>query len=301
MPVPAPAACVANRAPALTLFLVAPRPCALQGCLRHSMGRSTFPAMNAAEAPEHPPKTPRSLRCLQAHSKPLSYHQRTFVHYVHKVDSALRSAASGLETQIRRRVEDADAKEANRACYRLLVLLQERHQARAQRFETFALTYLLKAPQGPALAPHDAAGNMALGRSSEVKKSNDEITGLAVPDAWKPKESQVFLEQEITKVQAQLLQAVRKSHALHQESAQLKQRLSLAQAAEEATGCGLRHLAKDLREVVQQVGQLTGKDRTYIAEMRQQASPQKRHSFLEDIEADEWSETPKRQRFSLLG
>ena len=66
--------------------------------------RSTFPAMNAAEAPEHPPKTPRSLRCLQAHSKPLSYQQRTFVHYVHKVDSALRSAASGLETQIRRRL-----------------------------------------------------------------------------------------------------------------------------------------------------------------------------------------------------
>lgn len=217
------------------------------------------------------------------------------------VDSALRSAASGLETQIRRRAEDAaDGKEANRACYRLLLHLQERHQARAQRFEAFALTYLLNAPEGPAIAPPGAPGNAVPGRASEAKKTNDEITGLAVPAAWKSKESQVLLEQEISKVQAQLLQSVRKSHALHQESAQLKQRLNLVQAAEEATGGGLRHLAKDLREVVLQVGQLTGKDRGYIAEM-QQASPQKRRSFLEDIEADEWPETPKRQRFSLLG
>ncbi|CAK9062481.1 unnamed protein product [Durusdinium trenchii] len=209
------------------------------------------------------------------------------------VDSALRSSASGLETQLRRRAEDAaDGKEANRACYRLLTHLQERHQARAQKFESFALTYLLRAPEGPAV-PAELRGAGAL-----AKTENDEITGRLEVRA---KESQA-LEQEISKVQAQLVQSVRKSHALHQEAAQLKQRWSLLQAAEEAAGKGgLRHVAKELREVVQQVGQLTGKEHLPYADLQHQASPQKRRNFLEDLEVEEWPETPKRKRFSLLG
>eukprot|EP00913_Durusdinium_trenchii_P035511 g33231.t1 len=220
------------------------------------------------------------------------------------VDSALRSSASGLETQLRRRAEDAaDGKEANRACYRLLTHLQERHQARAQKFESFALTYLLRAPEGPAV-PAELRGAGAL-----AKTENDEITGRLEVRA---KESQAleqetmgrwrdglrptwamasklysawFSLQEISKVQAQLVQSVRKSHALHQEAAQLKQRWSLLQAAEEAAGKGgLRHVAKELREVVQQVGQLTGKEHLPYADLQHQASPQKRRNFLEDLE-----------------
>ncbi|CAK9062479.1 unnamed protein product [Durusdinium trenchii] len=223
------------------------------------------------------------------------------------VDSALRSSASGLETQLRRRAEDAaDGKEANRACYRLLTHLQERHQARAQKFESFALTYLLRAPEGPAvpaeLRGHRSEGgghrHSVGGAGALAKTENDEITGRLEVRA---KESQA-LEQEISKVQAQLVQSVRKSHALHQEAAQLKQRWSLLQAAEEAAGKGgLRHVAKELREVVQQVGQLTGKEHLPYADLQHQASPQKRRNFLEDLEVEEWPETPKRKRFSLLG
>ncbi|CAJ1357482.1 unnamed protein product [Effrenium voratum] len=222
------------------------------------------------------------------------------------VDSALRSAVAGLKTQICRRAENAaDETEATRACYRLLQQLLERHQARAQRFETFALDYLLKMPpEGPSEPP-------AAGAASAL---DEEITGLAVPAAWKPKESQSFLEQvhpalsaskldqEISKVQTQLVQSLRKAHAQRREVMHLKQRLSLARAAEEAAGKGgLRRLARELTEVAQQVGQLTGKEnRGYenraFAEI--QASP-KRRGFLEELE--EWPETPKRQRHSLLG
>ncbi|CAJ1416389.1 unnamed protein product [Effrenium voratum] len=233
------------------------------------------------------------------------------------VDSALRSAVAGLKTQICRRAENAaDETEATRACYRLLQQLLERHQARAQRFETFALDYLLKMPEGPSEPP-------AAGAASVL---DEEITGLAVPAAWKPKESQSFLEQEISKVQTQLVQSLRKAHAQRREVMHLKQRLSLARAAEEAAGKGgLRRLARELTEVAQQVGQLTGKEnRGYenraFAEI--QASP-KRRGFLEELEerferSEEdgrlpqggfgpmrisalWPETPKRQRHSLLG
>jgi len=215
------------------------------------------------------------------------------------VDSALRSVVSSLKTEVCRRTESsADEKEANGACYRLLQQLLERSQARAQQFENFISNYLLKAPEGPCAALDERFEDKALARPQV-----EELTGHTVPPLTKQNSSHI--DEEIARAEAQLLQSFQRAAALKKEASVLSGQLSLLEAAEDATGHpGLKSVAAELASVARKVNKLTGKEnRDYCCDFNQKASHTKRRGFLEDWEEDDgpWPETPKRQRFGLLG
>eukprot|EP00439_Symbiodinium_sp_Y106_P072669 s482_g13.t1 len=225
------------------------------------------------------------------------------------VDSALRSVASGLKTELCSRIQNspADEQEASRTCYRLQTVLLEKSQARAQRFEHFVLEYLLKVPEGPSLnsssEQHGEQASSTATTSVGILLPREEPTGQVRKTTNSGASTR--LDEEIAEMEARLAQSIRRAAALKKEGTALAKQLGLIEAVEDAGHVGLPALAAELAVVARKVNKLTGKEnRDYFVDFNQQVSQTKRRGFLEDWEEEDegpWPDTPKRQRFGLLG